>query len=841
MKIQLKRSNVLEGGSAKAPTASQMEYGELAVNYNESDPVLFIKDSNDQIIRIAGAGYDYGDIDNAPTIGDGEITIEDADGNVFGSFTVNQTGDGSIVLPASSVNPPGNTEPGSPSHGDLWVDTSECPPVLKIYVDDAQCPGDGGWNEIEGGAPGPIAPDPGDGKNTITPPVSGSGTQLDPYILTEEFETFGDSIYSVETISFQGFKPGALVQFTDVNSATNGARFQQPVGVVAVDGTYSTRFQFSDAPQTTSQTTYVGLINIGTIYYQWSIEVKAGLVVNKGSITPAGAVDEGTTLTGSAAISGAVGTLNVTHVWEQDGVEVQRGSSATYTAAIGQVRYRAEATDDVVTNPLIGAWSDYTTVNKVTGPTATMSGLRFDSARQTKLTRTGSGTGTISYWEKNSSTGWVWQHQHQTGAAYPAEIAGDGYKSDYYYVDGKDIPADAFVGTFEGKIGPLNNTKVKENIDAAQRQQPYDSRANTDQVWSSGGSTDAEKAFDGQPAPSYMPIDDQATYTITTADFTVADSLEIYQLGAGTGNRYTIVINGETHEINALDSAGYIKIPVEAGTDVVGGFTARLAAGQDGIAFVRLDGRLLVDQGLWDMSQNWSTDVEFEKKGIGLTNFSLMFDGDLTTQGGCTTDNSNNDTNNVLKFTFNNPPTVNSNVTLITNSSESHKNYQVNNLSQQNAAASPNEITFNFTGTLDSIYAKTTWGGTNGLFLAGIKVDGVLLVDEGAQWNTSQRWSDYLTEEGGGSFTSPASNGFDGSLDTRCNGSGNTFAVLTLPAGASLSTGSEDMEFALGQIGGTNNSSYTYTWEIGNDTGTFTIPAKASGFCCNYRHSEQDD
>ena len=56
MKLQLKRSNVLELGGAKEPTAPQMEYGELAVNYNTSDPAIFLKDSNDNIIRIAGTG-----------------------------------------------------------------------------------------------------------------------------------------------------------------------------------------------------------------------------------------------------------------------------------------------------------------------------------------------------------------------------------------------------------------------------------------------------------------------------------------------------------------------------------------------------------------------------------------------------------------------------------------------------------------------------------------------------------------------------------------------------------------------------------------------------------------
>ena len=100
MKIQLKRSNVLEGGVAKQPTAGQMEYGELAVNYNENDTAIFIKDSNDQIVRIAGAGYDYNDLDNLPTIGDGTITIKNADGSENASFTVNQAGDTEVTLPA---------------------------------------------------------------------------------------------------------------------------------------------------------------------------------------------------------------------------------------------------------------------------------------------------------------------------------------------------------------------------------------------------------------------------------------------------------------------------------------------------------------------------------------------------------------------------------------------------------------------------------------------------------------------------------------------------------------------------------------------------------------------
>jgi len=96
MKIQLKRSNQVEAdGSAKKPTAAQMEYGELAVNYNNADPAIFLENDNGEIIRIAGAGSS-----GAPVVGDGTITINNADGTENASFTVNQDSDTTITLTA---------------------------------------------------------------------------------------------------------------------------------------------------------------------------------------------------------------------------------------------------------------------------------------------------------------------------------------------------------------------------------------------------------------------------------------------------------------------------------------------------------------------------------------------------------------------------------------------------------------------------------------------------------------------------------------------------------------------------------------------------------------------
>ncbi len=56
---------MLENGVAKTPTAGQMEYGEMAVNYNTTDPALFIKDSGNNIVRISNMNGDLiPDIDN---------------------------------------------------------------------------------------------------------------------------------------------------------------------------------------------------------------------------------------------------------------------------------------------------------------------------------------------------------------------------------------------------------------------------------------------------------------------------------------------------------------------------------------------------------------------------------------------------------------------------------------------------------------------------------------------------------------------------------------------------------------------------------------------------------
>ena len=147
MKLQLKRSNVLEGGFAKEPTTAQMEYGELAVNYNLDDPCIFIKDSGNNIIRISSAGIPItGDINLQPGTLDERYVmlagstmtgplILNADptdplGAVTKQYVDTQIDD--IDIPAAPEMSPG--APGEPVSGQFWWNTNDG--RLYIYYTD---------------------------------------------------------------------------------------------------------------------------------------------------------------------------------------------------------------------------------------------------------------------------------------------------------------------------------------------------------------------------------------------------------------------------------------------------------------------------------------------------------------------------------------------------------------------------------------------------------------------------------------------------------------------------------------------------------------------------------
>ena len=337
----------------------------------------------------------WGIIGDSSTPGASTDTLDDVvkrGGTTDGDITAASfTGDGSGLTDLawdSIADAPlyvGTAEPGTPAHGDLWVDTNECPPVIKIYSSVDSCPDDAGWNEVEGGggAPKPIDPKPDDGNNEIDPPVSGDGTELDPFVLTPATVRWTESATTVETISFKDQTPNAQVRFVDQNAAANGPRFEQPVGVVALDGTFSTQLVFNDSPASKIELTYTASFIVGEIHYTWDVTMVPlpVLAVGKGQLSP----EEGETqqtFTGTATVTGASNPVEV-NVFSMDGVEVQRGTASTYKPTVeGELTYHKEVTDDENDSPVIGAESDPATVTRPPGPTATMSGLRFDTSKK---------------------------------------------------------------------------------------------------------------------------------------------------------------------------------------------------------------------------------------------------------------------------------------------------------------------------------------------------------------------------------------------------------------------------------------------------------------------------
>ena len=163
MKIQLKRSNQLDGGSAKAPSIGYMEYGELAVNFNEADPCIFIKASDgagsDSIVRIAGAGAESGGMPDGPTA---DRPSTPSTGDLYFDTDLNLIvyWDGSQWIPVSPGVITSDTAPTVSLYaaGTLWYNNDEAEGALYILYEDPAGPGAnaGGkiWVQIAGSGGG---------------------------------------------------------------------------------------------------------------------------------------------------------------------------------------------------------------------------------------------------------------------------------------------------------------------------------------------------------------------------------------------------------------------------------------------------------------------------------------------------------------------------------------------------------------------------------------------------------------------------------------------------------------------------------------------------------------
>ncbi len=234
MKIQLKRSNVLDGGAAKEPTASQMEYGELAVNYNTDDPAIFLKDSNNNIIRISGVN--------------------------------NIADDGQVEVP-SSIAPPSDPLPGN-----LWFN-----PVdgrLYVYYDDGNSQQ---WVDASPDSWNPsVIPDPDGGDNQ-------PGTLDDRYVNKTGDNMTGDLTLGTDKITLNATDGSGV--FKGLVQAANGYE----AGGVTLGGPVNGYIFVRNDKATPS--TAIGVFKNGNL-----TEDLTASVTNDGSIFAAGDVKIGGTL-----------------------------------------------------------------------------------------------------------------------------------------------------------------------------------------------------------------------------------------------------------------------------------------------------------------------------------------------------------------------------------------------------------------------------------------------------------------------------------------------------------------------------------------------------------------
>ena len=128
MKLTIKNSAVLENGAAKAVTVEQMEFGEVALNYNASDPTMFFKDSTNAIRKFQmGVLPDIAIASNQSGTYDDRYLRGDVGGTVSGDITAN-----SFVGGVTRI---GSTPPTAIAAGELWYNTNDG--RLYVYYQDA--------------------------------------------------------------------------------------------------------------------------------------------------------------------------------------------------------------------------------------------------------------------------------------------------------------------------------------------------------------------------------------------------------------------------------------------------------------------------------------------------------------------------------------------------------------------------------------------------------------------------------------------------------------------------------------------------------------------------------
>ena len=181
----------------------------------------------------------------------------------------------------------------------------------------------------------------------------------------------------------------------------------------------------------------------------------------------------------------------------------------------------------------------------------------------------------------------------------------EGYLSDVFYVEGQDLPPETFGEDFEGKWGPLDSSKVIENIGSVDETEFPSDQYNTDETWSQTvvgvNYNPPPLMFDGDLTTrgGVEVRNTSSTGTIThTTDPIACTSLRFHaRLGQNCNGKITS--GGQEIQLDADNSTKWYPFPTPPAT--FDGFVADiydLTASPLGLYIfaVEVNGRILVDK-----------------------------------------------------------------------------------------------------------------------------------------------------------------------------------------------------------------------------------------------------
>ena len=130
------------GTSSKRPIPSGLALGQLAVNYHEDDPAIYIKDAAGDLVKIAPAFIGSTTPNSSPvTVNAGSfvigvpiqiLTLGDTDFTAIGASATPAVGEVFTPTGAGSGTGTASSFQGN-AVGEIWLNTQTSPPKLQIY------------------------------------------------------------------------------------------------------------------------------------------------------------------------------------------------------------------------------------------------------------------------------------------------------------------------------------------------------------------------------------------------------------------------------------------------------------------------------------------------------------------------------------------------------------------------------------------------------------------------------------------------------------------------------------------------------------------------------------